>query len=385
MAKYELIILGSPSQESCRVLRVRLEEVAEQFDLTIPDGIAIRSARDAGARNPAASIVALYFGGDPTVDADLVDELEGECIPIVPVVDAGVSIGEMLPAALHAINALFLEPADTELRTLTAAALECLGLLRPQRRVFISYRRNESRSSAVQLHDELSGRGFDVFLDTHDIRPGELFQEMLWHRLVDCDVVIVLDTKDYFGSKWTTQEFGRSLAQGIQVLRMIWPGHTPTRQMTLSDAIQLSATDFDADGRLSPTTLAEIVRRTEELRCRSVASRYRQIAGTLRIEIERIGGRFEGIGAHRAMVLTLPSGREIQAYPVVGVPTAALLNDVHDKALGSRHGRLPCLVYDHRGIRPTWRAHLEWLDKQIKEVRALRVHGAGWDLAEWDS
>jgi len=67
--------------------------------------------------------------------------------------------------------------------------------------VFVSYRRDESRTGAVQLHDELSARGGDVFLDTHDIIPGDLFQEMLWHRLADCDVVIMLGTKENFGRK----------------------------------------------------------------------------------------------------------------------------------------------------------------------------------------
>jgi len=38
-----------------------------------------------------------------------------------------------------------------------------------QRRVFVSYRRNESRDAAVQLFEELSARQFDVFLDTHSV------------------------------------------------------------------------------------------------------------------------------------------------------------------------------------------------------------------------
>lgn len=49
-------------------------------------------------------------------------------------------------------------------------------------------------------HDVLSGRGFDVFLDTHDIRPGNPFQEMLFQRLADSDVVIMLDTKIISGA-----------------------------------------------------------------------------------------------------------------------------------------------------------------------------------------
>lgn len=385
MANYELLVLGCPPPGTCDMLTARLTAVADQYGMTIPDDLAIRSAADAGDRNPTASIAALYFGGDPAIDTALVDELEAACIPIVPIVPPAGKVSTAIPAELQAINAFFFDPSDPELHALTALALECLGLLRRQRRVFVSYRRDDSRAVAVQLHDELSGRGFDVFLDTHDILPGDVFQEMLWHRLADCDVVIMLDTKDYFGSKWTKQELGRSLAQGIQILRIIWPGHTPTRHLSLSEAMQLTEADLDNDGQLPAPRVDEVVRRTESLRSRSVASRYREIAGSLRIQVERIGGRFEGIGAHRAMGLTLPNGLEIQAYPVVGVPTAELLNDVHDKALAAKHGRFPCLAYDHHGIRPAWRSHLEWLDRQVKEVRSLRVFDAAWELAEWDS
>ena len=385
MAQYELIVLGSPSNDDMSALSDRLTEAAAAFGMIIPDDLAVRDAKTAGDREPAASTAALYFGGDPEVDSGLVDALEAARVPIIPIVPAGANVSATVPPEIAETNAYFADSTDKRRDRLSALALEALGLLRRQRRVFISYRRDDSREAAVQLHDELSARGFDVFLDTHDILPGDMFQEMLWHRLADCDVVIMLDTKDYFGSKWTKQELGRSLAQGIHILRIVWPGHTPSRHLSLSDTVQLEATDLVASKRLAAPVIQEVVCRTESLRSRSVATRHRDIAGTLRIEVERVGGRFEGIGAHRAMALTLPNGFSIQAYPVVGVPTAELLNDVHEKALTAGHGRFPCLVYDHHGIRPAWMAHLEWLDSSIKEVRALKVFDAAWELAAWDS
>src|SRR3546814_3711382 len=98
--------------------------------------------------------------------------------------------------------------------------LECVGLLRRQRRVFVSYRRVESRAAALQLPDLLASRGFDVFLDTHDIRPGEPFQDVLWHRLVDSGVSVMLDTPTYFDSRWSRKEIGRASAEEIQGLRV---------------------------------------------------------------------------------------------------------------------------------------------------------------------
>ena len=389
MAQYELIILGSPPPGACATIAANLGPVLVDFEMTMPDDLAIRTPQDLADRNPAASTAALYFGGDPIIDKDVIDNLEAARVPIVPIVPAGEKLATTVPAEICNTNAYFLDPADPGMVGVTAVALECLGLLRRQRRVFISYRRDDSRSAAVQLHDELSGRGYDVFLDTHDIIPGDIFQEMLWHRLADCDVVIMLDTKDYFASKWTKQELGRSLAQGIHILRIIWPRQAgekgASRHLSLSDSMLLTLDDFDSNGILDAARISEVVRRTETLRSRSVASRHREIAGKLRIEAERIGGTFEGIGAHRSMTLSLPNGLVVEAYPAVGVPTAELLNDIHEKARQANHGRLPCLVYDHHGIRPGWRKHLEWLNEQVKEVRALQVFDAAWELAEWDS
>ena len=236
----------------------------------------------------------------------------------------------------------------------------------------------------MQLHDELSCRGFDVFLDTHDIRPGTDFQEMLWHRLVDCDVMIVLDTKDYLDSKWTPQEIGRAQALGVQILRVVWPGHAGTAHLSLSDTIVLAKCDLRLRKRLSAAVVSEIAMRAEALRSRSIATRQLDIVGKLKIEVERINGKFEGIGAYRAMALTLPQGKTIEAYPVVGVPTAEMLNDVHNKATNAKHGRFPCLVYDHTGIRPRWLDHLGWLDKNIEGVRTLKILGAGYELVGWE-
>lgn len=385
MAWYEIIVLGSPTPEQLRQLKDRLGEAATSFKLSMPGEIDLLVGVTTSSRNPKAAAVALYFGGDPTVDADKVDELEAAKVPVVPVVFEGVTVSfsKEIPAAIQPVNACIVPADDGRLDTLASVALEIVGLLHRQRRIFVSYRRADARDAAVQLHDELSGRGFDVFLDTHDIRPGADFQEMLWHRLVDCDVMVVLDTKKYLESKWTPQEIGRAQALGIQILRVVWPGHKGTAHLSLSDTIVLAKSDLRRK-RLSAAVVSEVARRAEALRSRSVATRQLAIVGMLKVEVERINGRFEGIGAHRAMALTLPLGRTIEAYPVVGVPTAEMLNDVHSKATKAKHGRLPCLVYDHTGIRTAWLNHLAWLDENIPGVRSLKILSAGYELVGWD-
>ncbi len=384
MALYEVLIIGSPEANQIAAITKQLEDVAKVMSLDVPEDLSILTTVNLQKRSPKAATVALYFGGDPTVDVDAVNQLEAAKVPIVPVVEKGKSVTAAVPHEIAHTNACLIDVGDDTLEALASVSLEVLGLLHRQRRIFISYRRTDSREAALQLFDELSSRGFDVFLDTHDIRPAEAFQEMLWHRLSDCDVTVMLDTKDYFGSKWTAQELGRSQALGIQILRIVWPEHSGSRHLSLSDTVRLATDDLDASNRLRPELLALIAKKAEALRSRSIATRHLDLVGRLKSEVVRIGGQFEGIGAYRSVSLTLPGGRRLEAYPMVGVPTAEMLNDIQDKAGKAGHGRFPCLVYNHIGIRPAWIEHLRWLDAQISSVRTLKVSDAGWELVEWD-
>lgn len=239
--------------------------------------------------------------------------------------------------------------------------------------------------AALQLHDLLTARGFDVFLDTHEIRPGDPFQDVLWHRLVNSDVMVMLDTPSYFDSRWTRQEIGRARAKDIQVIRVIWPTHTPNKLMDMAETVYLDPAQLEgSDGPIAPDVAEAIVIRVERLRSRSIAARYLSITGKLRADVEKIGASVEGVGVHRAVAIRLVGDRKIWAYPVVGVPTAEILNDIAAKARRAGQHEAPVLVYDHVGIRDLWAAHLQWLDEQIRTVRAIKVSEAGWVLAAWE-
>jgi hypothetical protein len=109
------------------------------------------------------------------------------------------------------------------------------------------------------------------------------------------------------------------------------------------------------------------------------------VTGRLRADVEKIGGKVEGIGTHRAISIRLLDDRKIWAYPIVGVPTAEVLHDIADKARRADQQGTPVLVYDHIGIRESWNTHLRWLDENIRTVRSIKVSEAGWTLAAWET
>ena len=385
MSLYELAILGSPTGIEREALTDTLRRMVEDFGLALGADVLVHDGATVAYRDKRAAFAAAFFGGLALADLEAARELVRASAPIIPTIAADGDFGSQVPDFLQPSNGLKRRADDPTMTELAAALLECVGLLRRQRRVFVSYRRVESRAAALQLHDLLSARGFDVFLDTHDIRPGDPFQDVLWHRLVDSDVMVMLDTPGYFDSRWTRQEIGRARAKDIQVLRVIWPEHVPSKLTDMAETVYVGPAELaGADGPIVDAVAEAIVLRVERLRSRSIAARYMSITGKLRADVEKIGAAVEGIGAHRAIAVRLVGDRKIWAYPIVGVPTAEVLNDVAEKARRAEQGEVPVLVYDHVGIRDAWSAHLKWLDDQIRSVRTIKVSEAGWALAAWE-
>ncbi|MGE4305678.1 MAG: toll/interleukin-1 receptor domain-containing protein [Novosphingobium sp.] len=385
MSVYELGILGVASDAERQALAETIGRLVADFGLAVGSEVILHDGMTAGGRDKHAAFAAAYFGGLNYGDVDIAREVARASVPIIPTIGQNDDIRACIPDFLQATNVLRRRADDRELTELAVALLECVGLLRRQRRVFVSYRRIESRAAAMQLHDVLTARGFDVFLDTHDIRPGEPFQEVLWHRLCDSDVMVMLDTPTYFESKWTRQEIGRARAKEIHVLRVVWPDHKPSRLTDMAETVYLDRDELKGqDGPIVDEAADSIVLAVESLRSRSIASRYMSITGRLRAEVEKIGATIEGVGAHRAISVRLLDDHKLWVYPVVGIPTAEMLNNVVDKATRADQQGTPILLYDHIGIGELWAAHLKWLDENIRAVRALKVLEAGWILAAWE-
>lgn len=386
MSVYEIGLLGHVSDEIETTLSRTIFGLIADFRLVLGDDVKIRRGGEFENRESHAACAVAYLGGEGVRDVEETKRAVAASIPIIPTLEVEGKFDALIPHLLHGLNGLRLRPNDPELNELAVALLECVGLLRRQRRVFVSYRRVEARHAAVQLHDLLSGRGFDVFLDTHEIRPGEPFQEVLWHRLCDSDVLVMLDTPTYFANKWTRQELGRARAKEIHVLRVVWPDHSPNRHTEFSETIYLDRGELsNVDGSIVDAAAEGIALAVEKLRSRSIAARYMSITGKLRAEVIKIGGAVNGVGAHRAISLSLPDDTKLWAYPIVGIPTAELLNDVLNKAKRANQEDAPVLVYDHIGIGAPWMEHLRWLDENISSVRALSVVQSGWTLAAWEN
>lgn len=378
MALYELALMGAPSNEQIDELAQYLSQVIEPFGLHLGHevGWSICSTDfDPPQKTPAA---VAFFGGVGVSEAGL-NAIMNKGIPVIPVPSAAGRFEIEIPLQLGTLNGLTY--ATDGYQRISTALLECVGLLPRQRRVFISYRRGIATEAALQLFDALSARLFDVFLDTHGIAPAEDFASVLWHRLCDSDVLVMLDTPNYFESRWTGAEYGRALAKGISVLRIGWPDVTPSPRTSTASHVTLTADELDiATGRITNEAIKRICIQLEAVRSQSQAVRSQNLFSNLQIAVESIGGRIAGVGLNKAVHLVLPDGKEIVAYPSIGVPTSLTLND----AVNHGAGRPVAVIYDDIGLHKKWLEHLAWLGKNIPAARWVRASQAAWDFAGWE-
>lgn len=378
MELYQLALLGSPSPALEMEIRALLEAAVQALGMKLGDEVTLHIGD--GPFSPAEKLTAgaLYFGDEKAVEPPNLASLLAKRIPIIPVASAPKNFSAEIPPRLHATNGVFLSSSDAE--RLTTILLECVGLLPRQRRIFVSYKRDESRDAALQLYEALSARLFEVFLDTHGIVEGVQFQEELWHKLSDCDVVLMLDTPHYFASRWTRAEFARALAKSVAILRVGWPNHDIDKRASLARNLQLADDDFRAEGLLfTDDALQRIALALESSRTTSIATRYRNLVGAVEQGIGQIGGSVTGIGIGRKISLQLPDGRLTSAYPAIGVPTSPMMQEAiadQDVAVA--------VVYDHLGVRPQWLTHMEWLSTHISKVRWVRGTEAAWAFADWE-
>ncbi|MGJ7542507.1 hypothetical protein [Variovorax sp. LT1R16] len=167
---YELAVLGAPTDAILGELESSISAATAPFGLRLGGEIAWHVRPDAFDPAQTKSAAAVFFGAAGAPVSNIASLLR-RGIPILPVVSDITKVHEEIPEVLRPLNCLAYNVSGVQ-RT-TSALLECAGLLPRQRRVFVSYRRDEARQAALQLFDAFSARLFDVFLDTHGIAPAE--------------------------------------------------------------------------------------------------------------------------------------------------------------------------------------------------------------------
>lgn len=370
VTKYQLILIGD---KNCLIGNIQeaLFRHVQELGLSKESILVIDESNFHAEYKKNAPVFCLYFGNTGSVfkNLDILNTLLADATLVLPVVADFNEFGKSIPEVLKNINGFELASVN-EVEKLVACIIEGLSLLRLSRRLFISYKRDESTAVAIQLFEQLEKNGFDVFLDTHSIRPGEPFQEELWHRMADTDVVVLLNTPGFLKSNWTAEELAKANSMSIGILQLIWPSHRMEREAEISIPFQLEDTDFHNDILISDTVKA-VVAQIESLRARSLAARRDNIITEF---ISCIQNKVAvDLQPEKFMVAT-SNGKEHIVIPTVGVPQAFTYNKSEELVhrIKSKSVEDIYLLYDHRNIRENWLNHLEWLDNYLP-IKSIKI------------
>ena len=370
-SKYQVALIGRVArrEEVEAVLFGRLKDLGvsrARVKLVVED--------DVENLDPKSPVVAVFFGYSSVTDAahKCLPQLLRDSVTIIPCVSDISGATDQLPPLLHHINAFPFTAGDPTIERLVALILENLKLLRAERRLFISYRRAESQSVAIQLYERLDAAGFDVFLDTRGVPYGTDFQAILWHRMADSDVVVLLDTPNFRASRWTREELSRANSTNVQILHLLWPDVLPDASSAFSEFMLLQREDFRTravikeHARLKDAAILRIVTRVEALRARALAARHRSLVDSFCDKAREQGAKPVAVHPERFIHVELGSGRRVAVVPTVGVPRADRCHDIERAIAKSKVAPdRVWLLYDDRGILDAWIEHLDWLNKHL--------------------
>lgn len=373
--KYQLILLGD-NVELFDKLRLEISKRFDELKL-IQDLLKIITKENISEYSGAEPAYVIYAGHKDNLDAETSDILAKQKLDgniILPVFEN--DFAKEMPDFLHNLNGLRYNNNNAKISNLV---LEGFELLRKSRKIFISYKRTESSNIAIQLYEALEASNFDVFLDTHSVDKGEEFQEELWHRMTDSDVIVMLNTTGFLKSEWCEKELEKAHLKRIGIVHLLWPDCDFEKFAHLAYSMKLKSDDFDkplfADltkGRLKEPIVKEVINLVEVARARNLASRqdslitdFTQSGYNHRIELNLQFSRY--------ITQELASGKRIVYIPTVGVPQSIncqnsqrLIQRIERKEIDSIH-----LIYDDLSIRDYWLNHLDWLNKRL-EIQTIK-------------
>jgi hypothetical protein len=378
--KYQLIILGSDTEIIQNFLNLIAKRIKE---LNLPsDSLKIIDRNNFENEYLGNQPSFVFYFGDVNgnfKDINIANKLLKDGTMILPIYFTDESFSKEIPKILENQNGI--QYKETEEDRIVNIALESFELLRSTRKVFISYKRQESTSVAIQLFEALESHNFDVFLDTHSVGKGQPFQDELWHRMTDCDVIVLLNTPDFLNSHWCKEEFAEAGAKQIGIVQLVWPNHNVKMDDSshISYPKQLVKENFENEvfdnkdtSKLKSTIVEEIIKEVESVRARNLAARQDGLITDFRNIAVRLGKNIV-VQPERFLTEDLPTGLRRIFIPTIGIPqsnscqTAEIKNEMNSGIVSIR------LIYDDLRIREKWINHLDWLNKNLNvDIKTLK-------------
>lgn len=375
--KYQLILIGE-NEEFFKTIEIELRKGFDELKIITDALKIIREQEIDNEYSGGQPAFVIYAGKKSNITDQQLKILEKQKLDgniILPVYDK--DFNNEIHEILSNQNGVTFNDNVIKIKNIV---LEGFELLRRNRKLFISYKRSESSNIAIQLYEFLEEHNFDVFIDTHSIDKGEEFQEELWHRMTDCDLILMLNTKEFLKSKWCKQELDKAHLKRIGIVHLLWPDCDFEDFAHLAFSKKLISRDFDKplfscytkSSGLKENVLSEILNLVESSRARNLASRqdwlitdFTQAANDNNVEVNLQYSRY--------ITQKLDNGKLKVFIPTVGIPQSINCHNSQNliAKIEKREIESITLLYDELSIRNYWLEHLNWLNDYL-EVKTLK-------------
>lgn len=238
-----------------------------------------------------------------------------------------------------------------------------------RQKLFLSYRRQDTKALGDQIHEGLNRRGFQVYLDRFSWTPGRLFPEEIAEELADKGTMLLLESSGLPLSRWTQWElsFARLYHLGILALNVNGAPHergvevTNRHDVATNHLGELSGLDLKTavDFIVRRYSIAELRRRVyfEALLRRAALN----AGGTITV---RSDGLVELYGnGHRGLIL--PSGRPANLFDLCRLGRAC--------SLLQQGSPTSILIGQHEHLPPDMRQDVGWLAQDMQITMASTV------------
>lgn len=387
--KYQLIIIGSKAKIIGGIVELFHKKLVE---LKLPNNsVKIIDSDNFEVEYVGNQPAFVFYFGDVDgdfKDLDITQKLLKDGTMILPIYFNDESFSIEIPSILKNQNGIQYKKLEED--RIVNIALESFELLNSTRKIFISYKRKESTSVAIQLFEALESHNFNVFLDTHSIGKGEAFQEELWHKMTDCDVIVLLNTPNFLHSHWCKEEFAEASAKQIGIVQLVWPNHnikmddtshiSYPKQLVKENFVDEIFEDKDAS-KLKSDFVEEIIKEVESVRARNLAARQDNLITEFRNIAYRFG-KVVVVQPERFLTEDMANGKRRIFIPTIGIPQSTSCQSAEIKRELLHYGANVSikLIYDDLRIREKWINHLDWLNKNLNvDIKTLKKQ----DFESW--
>ena len=296
-----------------------------------------------------AQLVVVAAAGPPqgsVLDATVARFLQQSGASAIGVAPLGSPMS-LLPPAVHRYQAAWY---SADICDVASDVLAAAGVEPEKRKAFISYSRADRRA-AIQLAEALGDQRFAVYLDTRSNPPASLWEEVLRDSLVDCALVVVLETDNSFASTWVAREIGFARSRRAGVVAVTPDGMPRFKYMTARFAGP-------------PSAAGPFVARQHRL---SLSSQRESRVSSVMKGLTWIG---QSATQHGATVTTSRRSIGVFARPVT-------VRELRQTAANARVSKLPAITFAPEPVLSARRHDSRWLHAETNIEMAA---GTLWSL-----